>query len=99
MSVDVEDWFHDGGVAGDDPAARRVERNTEALLAQFADAGARATFFVLGAVAERYPVRGLRALPPWLLRIGRERMAPRLAALLRERRFVSIREAFRGVAA
>ena len=55
MSVDVEDWFHDGGVAVDDPAAQRVERNTEALLAQFAAAGARATFFVLGAVAERYP--------------------------------------------
>jgi polysaccharide deacetylase family protein (PEP-CTERM system associated) len=52
MSVDVEDWFHDGGLA---PAAPRVERNTEALLDLFAAAGARATFFVLGDVAARHP--------------------------------------------
>ena len=55
MSVDVEDWFHDGGLAVDDPAAERVERNTDALLELLAAAGARATFFVLGRVAERYP--------------------------------------------
>jgi len=55
MSVDVEDWFHDGGLAAPDPAAHRVERNTDALLELFAAAGARATFFVLGAVAERHP--------------------------------------------
>lgn len=55
MSVDVEDWFHDGGLAVADPAAGRVERNTDALLEQFAAAGARATFFVLGAVAESHP--------------------------------------------
>ena len=35
----------------------------------------------------------------WLLRLGRARLAPRLAALLRERRFVSIPEAFPAVAA
>lgn len=55
MSVDVEDWFHDGGLVVDDPAAERVERNTDALLELFAATGTRATFFVLGAVAERYP--------------------------------------------
>lgn len=33
MSVDVEDWFHDGSVAVDDPAAQRVERRIEALRA------------------------------------------------------------------
>lgn len=54
MSVDVEDWFHDGGVAAA-PATQRVERNTDALLEHFAAAGVRATFFVLGAVAESYP--------------------------------------------
>jgi polysaccharide deacetylase family protein (PEP-CTERM system associated) len=55
MSVDVEDWFHDGGLTVDGPAGHRVEANTDALLEQFAAAGARATFFVLGAVAERQP--------------------------------------------
>ena len=55
MSVDVEDWFHDGGFAADGPGARRVERNTDVLLEHFAAAGARATFFVLGAVAEDHP--------------------------------------------
>jgi polysaccharide deacetylase family protein (PEP-CTERM system associated) len=55
MSVDVEDWFHDGGVRVETPAAYRVERNTERLLEAFEDAGARATFFVLGDVAARHP--------------------------------------------
>lgn len=55
MSVDVEDWFHDGGLAVAGPAGHRVERNTDLLLEQFAAAGARATFFVLGAVAEQHP--------------------------------------------
>ena len=55
MSVDVEDWFHDGGLALDGSAGPRVERNTDALLEQFAATGARATFFILGEVAERHP--------------------------------------------
>lgn len=55
MTVDVEDWFHDGGLAGDGGPQRRVERNTDLLLEHFAAAGARATFFVLGDVAERHP--------------------------------------------
>ena len=33
----------------------RVERNTDAVLQLFADAGIHATFFTLGWVAERYP--------------------------------------------
>jgi polysaccharide deacetylase family protein (PEP-CTERM system associated) len=59
LSVDVEDWFHDGHHATDAPdGARqwRVERNTDCLLECLADAGARATFFVLGEVAARYPL-------------------------------------------
>jgi peptidoglycan/xylan/chitin deacetylase (PgdA/CDA1 family) len=55
MSVDVEDWFHDGGIVDVDPAAHRAERNTDALLDQFAASGARATFFILGTVAEHHP--------------------------------------------
>ncbi|MDX2166199.1 MAG: DUF3473 domain-containing protein [Deltaproteobacteria bacterium] len=55
MSVDVEDWFHDGGLTVDSPRDCRVERNTELLLEAFADAGACATFFVLGDVAARHP--------------------------------------------
>lgn len=55
MSVDVEDWFHDGRLAVESVAEHRVEANTEALLAQFAAVGARATFFVLGDVAARHP--------------------------------------------
>lgn len=55
MSVDVEDWFHDGGPPASGPVDRRVEHNTDRLLEQFAVAGARATFFILGAVAEQHP--------------------------------------------
>jgi polysaccharide deacetylase family protein (PEP-CTERM system associated) len=52
LSVDVEDWYHDGGGV---PSQERVEVNTRRVLDLFAAAGARATFFFLGEVAERMP--------------------------------------------
>lgn len=60
MTVDVEDYFQVQAFADqirrDDWQAMecRVERNTDAVLQLFADAGCRATFFTLGWVAERY---------------------------------------------
>lgn len=61
LSVDVEDWFQVGAfenvISRDswDTRECRVERNTDALLTMFDDAGIKATFFTLGWVAERYP--------------------------------------------
>ncbi|MDE2596176.1 MAG: DUF3473 domain-containing protein [Sphingomonadales bacterium] len=61
LSVDVEDWFQVGAFestidrADWDSLACRVERNTDACLALFADAGVKATFFTLGWVAQRHP--------------------------------------------
>jgi polysaccharide deacetylase family protein (PEP-CTERM system associated) len=61
MTVDVEDYFHVSGFehvvarARWDSYESRVVRNTERLLQLFADADVRATFFVLGWVAERFP--------------------------------------------
>lgn len=61
MTVDVEDYFHVSVFDGVVPRSRwetlesRVERNTDRLLQIFADAGVKATFFVLGWVAERHP--------------------------------------------
>ena len=55
LSVDVEDWYHDGGLAPGGAAAERVVANTERLLDLLAARGARATFFFLGEVAERHP--------------------------------------------
>ena len=61
LSVDVEEWFQVGAFEttidrGDWPRLEsRVERNTDAVLALFADAGVNATFFTLGWVAERAP--------------------------------------------
>jgi polysaccharide deacetylase family protein (PEP-CTERM system associated) len=54
LSVDVEDWYHDGGTS---PRAgeERVERNVDRLLELFDAYGARATFFCLGEVAQKYP--------------------------------------------
>ncbi len=61
MTVDVEDYFQ---VSAFEPYIdrqdwdrwpHRVVANTERILDLFADAGVRATFFVLGWVAERYP--------------------------------------------
>ena len=61
LSVDVEDWFQVG--AFENVIARgswdslecRVERNSDAVLSLFEEAGVKATFFTLGWVAERYP--------------------------------------------
>ncbi len=61
LSVDIEDWFQVGAfencIARNewDGCERRVERNTDAVLQMFADAGVVGTFFTLGWVAERYP--------------------------------------------
>lgn len=61
MSVDVEDWFQVGAFEtvidkGDwDSLQPRVEANTDAVLALFAESDVRATFFTLGWVAHRYP--------------------------------------------
>ncbi|CAN7390689.1 DUF3473 domain-containing protein [Phenylobacterium sp. LjRoot219] len=60
LSVDVEDYFQVQALSGAFPPARwdscesRVERNTDALLETFADAGVSATFFTLGWIAERH---------------------------------------------
>ncbi len=61
MTVDVEDYyqvqaFESQVRRGDWPNfPSRVERNTDAVLALFAERGVRATFFTLGWVAERHP--------------------------------------------
>ncbi len=61
MTVDVEDYFQVQAFAGCidradwDKLPRRVEANTDRILAQFDRAGAKATFFTLGWIAERHP--------------------------------------------
>ncbi len=61
LSVDVEDWFQVQAFAGVIPRGdwdrlpRRVVANTDRLLDLFAQHGVKATFFVLGWVAERHP--------------------------------------------
>ncbi|MEG3177584.1 XrtA system polysaccharide deacetylase [Sphingomonas sp. RB3P16] len=61
LTVDIEDWFQVGAFetviakADWDSLTPRVERNTDAVLALFAESGVKATFFTLGWVAQRYP--------------------------------------------
>ena len=61
MTIDVEDYFHvsvfDGLVPRHmwDTLESRVERSTDRLLGMLAEHDIRATFFVLGWVAERHP--------------------------------------------
>ena len=61
LSVDVEDWFQVGAFENVidrsdwNGIATRVEGNVDAILELFAQAGAKATFFTLGWVAERHP--------------------------------------------
>jgi polysaccharide deacetylase family protein (PEP-CTERM system associated) len=60
MTVDVEDYFQVQALAEQfprsiwDKQSARVERNTDRVLALFADHGVKATFFILGWVAERH---------------------------------------------
>jgi len=61
MSVDVEDYYHVSALAPVVPRAEwprmesRVCANTARLLSLFSEQAVRATFFVLGRVAERHP--------------------------------------------
>jgi polysaccharide deacetylase family protein (PEP-CTERM system associated) len=61
FSVDVEEWFHICGAPSAlapprwDSLPSRVEQDTTRVLELLARHGVRATFFVLGWVAERYP--------------------------------------------
>ncbi|WP_428333601.1 XrtA system polysaccharide deacetylase [Novosphingobium sp.] len=61
LSVDVEDWFQVGAFenvidrAAWDSLDLRVERNCDAILALFDEAGVKGTFFTLGWVAQRCP--------------------------------------------
>ncbi|HLX30090.1 MAG TPA: XrtA system polysaccharide deacetylase [Casimicrobiaceae bacterium] len=61
LTIDVEDYFQVSAFASQvsrdnwDGIECRVEGNIERILALLADAGASATFFTLGWIAERYP--------------------------------------------
>jgi polysaccharide deacetylase family protein (PEP-CTERM system associated) len=61
LSVDIEDWFQVGAFEKCirredwDRLPSRVERNSDAVIDLFGRASAKATFFILGWVAERCP--------------------------------------------
>ncbi len=61
MTVDVEDYYQVSAFAKNiatsdwDKMESRVVRNTERFLQVFEDFGIKATFFILGCVAKRYP--------------------------------------------
>ena len=61
LTIDLEEWFCAGNVSRVlpreiwDACPSRVEQSTERLLEIFARRGVRATFFILGWVAERHP--------------------------------------------
>lgn len=61
MTIDVEDYFQVSAFEHHIPRERwdhlpcRVERNLDVIFALLADHGAKATFFTLGWIAERYP--------------------------------------------
>jgi polysaccharide deacetylase family protein (PEP-CTERM system associated) len=61
LSVDVEDYFQVQALSASYPredwtsCQSRVQRNTEVLLALFAETQTKATFFTLGWIAERHP--------------------------------------------
>jgi len=70
FTIDVEDWYHVCGldvVPSVPPSRRRVVPNVGRILALLAEFDVRATFFVLGSVAEEEP-----ALVPMIAAVGHE---------------------------
>ena len=70
LTIDVEEWFHVCGIPqGSTPSSgeARVVPAVERILRLLADCGAKATFFVLGCVAEQHP-----ALAPAIAAAGHE---------------------------
>lgn len=61
LTVDMEDWYHVCGAGAYADAMRwdrlesRIVQNTDRVLSLFREHGVRATFFVLGYIAEREP--------------------------------------------
>ncbi|HKB71235.1 MAG TPA: polysaccharide deacetylase family protein, partial [Thermoanaerobaculia bacterium] len=61
LTVDLEEWFcicgdeHYSDPRNWDAFEPTIERNAAALLERFSAAGRRATFFVVGWIARRYP--------------------------------------------
>lgn len=61
LTIDVEDYFQVSALADHIPRLSwasidcRVERNVDAILSLLSDHGAKATFFTLGWIAQRYP--------------------------------------------
>lgn len=61
LTIDVEDYFQVSALADHFPRSEwdrvpcRVERNVDLILALLDERGAKATFFTLGWIAERYP--------------------------------------------
>ncbi|MCW8921542.1 MAG: DUF3473 domain-containing protein [Sedimenticola sp.] len=61
MTVDVEDYFHVSAFENHIEKAQwdtlecRIERNIARILALYSDCNIKATFFILGWIAERYP--------------------------------------------
>lgn len=70
ITIDVEEWFHVCGFNSDtliDPAQQRVVQNIEKILSLLAEFEVRATFFVLGSLAESEPL-----LVPMIAAAGHE---------------------------
>lgn len=70
LTIDVEDWYHICGLAAEPdvlPAERRVRQNVESVLALLEEFGIKATFFILGSVADDDP-----ALAPMIAGKGHE---------------------------
>ena len=70
LTIDVEDWYHVccGATKPVVPAGkRRVRQNIERILAMLAEFGVKATFFMLGSVAEEEPL-----LVPMIVAAGHE---------------------------
>jgi len=70
ITVDVEDWYHVCGLKKDPvviPAQFRVRRNIEAIIELLSQHDIKATFFILGQVAEAKP-----ELAPLIIKNGHE---------------------------
>lgn len=93
LGIDVEDWYHAENLQGVYPRAAwpqcesRIERNVDRLLTILQEAGTKATFFILGEVARRFPETVVRRIAEQGHELGSHSYSHRLLCSLSDEVF------------
>lgn len=93
LGIDVEDWYHAENLQGVYPRTvwpqceSHIERNVDRLLAILQEANTKATFFILGEVAKRFPNTVVRRIAKEGHELGSHSYSHRLLSSLSDEVF------------